>query len=321
MRCRETRGFSGAAQHNGNGNGNGAERSGAATDFTSLHFTLGSLREPRRESGAKEVKEVKEPRRVAKEREGEREGKRERDIMGARDKKKKKPEGLEDKQVDVDDVDETTRRKKQKTTEIQQEEEEEEEEEEDESFDSDDFEDSEDDFEDGGENEKLEEEEEEDVETSFEFFDPSEGDFLGMKGLLNAYLDGETYDASGLVDEIIKQKTVGSVVRLEEQLDPIAVVSVMNLKKHEHKQFLVDVVNFVCANAPTEKDRERMKMVVLDGKTKHRHGLVVSERVVNTPLELSSPLQQAIFDEIDWATEDEPTEEKRDEYKFTHFLM
>jgi len=139
--------------------------------------------------------------------------------------------------------------------------------------------------------------------------------------LLNAYLDGETYDASGLVDEIIKQKTVGSVVRLEEQLDPIAVVSVMNLKKHEHKQFLVDVVNFVCANAPTEKDRERMKMVVLDGKTKHRHGLVVSERVVNTPLELSSPLQQAIFDEIDWATEDEPTEEKRDEYKFTHFLM
>ena len=46
------------------------------------------------------------------------------------------------------------------------------------------------------------------METSFEFFDPSEGDFLGMKGLLNAYLDGTVYDCSGLVDHIIKQKTV-----------------------------------------------------------------------------------------------------------------
>ena len=42
---------------------------------------------------------------------------------------------------------------------------------------------------------------------------------------------------------------------------------------------------------------------------------------MNCPLELSSPLQQAIFDEIDWATEDEPTQELRDSFKFSHFLL
>ena len=61
----------------------------------------------------------------------------------------------------------------------------------------------------GGSSSKAKDpEDEQDVETSFEFFDPSEGDFLGMKGLLNAYLDGTVYDCSGLVDHVIKQKTV-----------------------------------------------------------------------------------------------------------------
>ncbi len=50
-------------------------------------------------------------------------------------------------------------------------------------------------------------------------------------------------------------------------------------------------------------------------------GLIVSERVVNCPLELSSPLQQSIFDEIKWATEDEPTQALRDSFKFSHFLL
>ncbi len=98
----------------------------------------------------------------------------------------------------------------------------------------------------------------EDIETHFEFFDPSEGDFLGLKGLLNAYLDGETYDCSGLVDAIVGQPTVGRVVRLEEQLDPIAVVSVVNLRKQEHAQFLQDVLAFLQASAPTQRAKDQL---------------------------------------------------------------
>ena len=35
-------------------------------------------------------------------------------------------------------------------------------------------------------------------------------------------------------------------------------------------------------------------------------GLIISERVYNCPPQLAPPLQQALHDEIDWATEDEP---------------
>lgn len=50
------------------------------------------------------------------------------------------------------------------------------------------------------------------VNVQFEFFDPQEKDFLGLKALLNTYLDGQQYDCSGLVDAIIKQVSVPNQV-------------------------------------------------------------------------------------------------------------
>jgi hypothetical protein len=37
-------------------------------------------------------------------------------------------------------------------------------------------------------------------------------------------------------------------------------------------------------------------------------GLLVNERLINSPPQLAPPLVQALFSEIDWATEDEPTQ-------------
>ena len=51
-------------------------------------------------------------------------------------------------------------------------------------------------------------------------------------------------------------------------------------------------------------------------------GLIISERLINCPPQLASPLQHALFDEeIPWATEDEPSEELRNSYKFERFLF
>ena len=37
-------------------------------------------------------------------------------------------------------------------------------------------------------------------------------------------------------------------------------------------------------------------------------GLLLSERLVNCPPQLAPPLNQALFDELAWAEEDEPTQ-------------
>ena len=43
------------------------------------------------------------------------------------------------------------------------------------------------------------------VDVNFEFFDPQEIDFHGLKALLQTYLDGNSYSCSELVDTVIKQ--------------------------------------------------------------------------------------------------------------------
>lgn len=49
-------------------------------------------------------------------------------------------------------------------------------------------------------------------------------------------------------------------------------------------------------------------------------GIVISERVMNLPPELSPWLQQALLDEVEWATEDEPTEQRRAMFALEYFL-
>jgi protein BCP1 len=43
------------------------------------------------------------------------------------------------------------------------------------------------------------------VIVDFEFFDPKEIDFHGLKALLGSYLDGDSFETSELADAIISQ--------------------------------------------------------------------------------------------------------------------
>ena len=42
---------------------------------------------------------------------------------------------------------------------------------------------------------------------------------------------------------------------------------------------------------------------------------------MNLPVELLPSMHQALFDEIKWATEDEPTQELRDSFRFERYLL
>ena len=48
------------------------------------------------------------------------------------------------------------------------------------------------------------------VDVTFEFFDPKENDFHGLKALLQNYLDGQEFALSELVDMTIRQASPGT---------------------------------------------------------------------------------------------------------------
>src|SRR5436190_10766754 len=90
--------------------------------------------------------------------------------------------------------------------------------------------DSNDDSEDDGSSD-----EEEIVNCDFEFFDPQEQDFLGIKHLLRQLFDSDAdlFDLTALAEMILGQPLVGSTVKTEgQQGDPLSFLTVLNLRIH-----------------------------------------------------------------------------------------
>ncbi|KAK8984415.1 hypothetical protein V6N11_029730 [Hibiscus sabdariffa] len=145
------------------------------------------------------------------------------------------------------------------------------------------------------------------VQADFAFFDPKPDDFHGVKTLLQSYLDNKEWDLSGFVDLILEQTTVGTVVKLEDDEDNGDQKCITELK-----EFLLSIC--------LEKDKIGNLRSLLGDKA-HDVGLLVSQRVVNLPPELLPHLYDALFDEITWATEDEPTEELRNSFRFKFYIV
>ncbi|BDA42499.1 Protein bcp1 [Coccomyxa sp. Obi] len=171
----------------------------------------------------------------------------------------------------------------------------------------------------GSESDKEKDPEDDDiVNIDFEFFDPAEIDFHGLKSLLRTFLDGEDFSCSELVDTIIKQSTVGTTVKTSEEDDPIGVITALNIQRYHKLSCLKEVCQFLLKQCQDEQLKAKLQEVWDQAGT----GLIVSERLINCPPQLASPLQHALFDEeIPWATEDEPSEELRNSYKFERFLF
>lgn len=74
------------------------------------------------------------------------------------------------------------------------------------------------------------------VNVDFEWFDPSEIDFHGLKILLRQLFDtdAQEFDLSALADLILSQPLLGSTVKVDgKESDPYAFLSVLNLQEHK----------------------------------------------------------------------------------------
>ncbi|GLI60059.1 hypothetical protein VaNZ11_001911, partial [Volvox africanus] len=157
------------------------------------------------------------------------------------------------------------------------------------------------------------------VNVNFEFFDPQERDFLGLRALLNTYLDGQQYDCSGLVDAIIKQTAVGTVVKSAEEDDPFAVLTAFNTCRGTAagSVWLTQLREYLTARCPDPATREKLCKAFSGPGT----GLLVSERLINCPPQLAPPLMQMLMEEVDGAANDEDyPQEEREEFAFQRFL-
>ncbi|XP_023640202.1 protein BCCIP homolog isoform X2 [Capsella rubella] len=166
-----------------------------------------------------------------------------------------------------------------------------------------------------------EEDSQEDVQADFEFFDPKPTDFHGVKTLLQNYLDDKEWDLSSFVDLILEQTTVGTVVKVADDEDEsvFAVVSALNLARYKENKCFRELKEFL-RKVCSEKNITNNLDMLLEKKAQDV-GLLVSQRVMNLPPQLLPPLYDGLFEEVSWATEDEPTGELRNSFRFKSYLL
>lgn len=156
------------------------------------------------------------------------------------------------------------------------------------------------------------------VNVDFEWFnfDP-EIDFHGVKGLLRQLfdVDSQLFDMSALTDIILQNQTIGSTVKVDSKAnDAYAFLTALNLKEHKDKKPVADLVEYLSVKA-SQSGNEALAAAVPKALAEEHVGLVLGERLINMPPEISPPMYSMLVDEVEAAVED------KEPYEFTHYLV
>ncbi|KAK6595964.1 protein bcp1 [Botrytis cinerea] len=134
------------------------------------------------------------------------------------------------------------------------------------------------------------------LNVDFEWFNFREIDFHGVKSLIRQLfdVDSQLLDLSGLADEVVKQDTIGSTVKVDgEGTDAYAFMTVLNMVEGGKIQ----------------------QVVGGGGKLGGDVGVVLAERLINVPSEVAPPMYGMLVDEIEAAVED------KEPYEFAYYLV
>eukprot|EP00889_Picochlorum_renovo_P002396 jgi/Picre1/29426/NNA_004814.t1 len=121
------------------------------------------------------------------------------------------------------------------------------------------------------------------IDVDFEFFDPDQSDFHGIKTLLTNYLDGKEYNCSDFVDEVMGSQG-STVIKCGDGENVIGIAAVVDIGTSS----LFGVLDFIEGKCP-----EDMLPALKELKNAK---FIVSERLMNSPPQLAPPLMDAILD-------------------------
>ncbi|TDH68219.1 hypothetical protein CCR75_004489 [Bremia lactucae] len=155
------------------------------------------------------------------------------------------------------------------------------------------------------------------VDVDFLFLDPRESHYHSVKQFLLAYLPpSQPLDVSGLANAIVRQVTVGTMVCAEGEDDIYGFVTTLNMKRYVTETSFQQILQYVTKKCPIT-ELPKLQHIL---STKNV-GLLINERMINLPYQLIPPLHSALHEDIEWAFENEDTEELRDSFKLDYFLL
>ncbi|ETN45222.1 uncharacterized protein HMPREF1541_10099 [Cyphellophora europaea CBS 101466] len=155
------------------------------------------------------------------------------------------------------------------------------------------------------------------LNVEFEWFDPQELDFHGIKSLLSQLfdVDAQKLDISAITDLILGQPLLGSTVKVDGQdTDAYAFLSVLNLQAHAEKSFMAQLIQYLKSRAASNPHLAQLGNLFSQSPTP-AIGLILTDRLINCPSEVVPPMYTMLLEEVEWALRE------KEPYNFTHYLI
>ncbi|KAI5961457.1 BCP1 [Candida pseudojiufengensis] len=159
------------------------------------------------------------------------------------------------------------------------------------------------------------------VNVDFDFFDLNpEIDFHATKNFLRQLFgdDHNEFDISGLSDLILTKNSVGTSIKTEgKESDPFALLSVVNITNNLSQPSIKKVIDYVLKQTKNQLEFNLTLKKLLQPKDKKnsRVGLIISERLINMPIEVVPPMYRMLLEEM------QKSEDANEKYEFDYFLI
>lgn len=163
----------------------------------------------------------------------------------------------------------------------------------------------------------------------FEGRNPTDGDFNGIKQLLHQLFLTAPVNLTDLTNAIISQDFIGSVIKqsFDENMeqddgddydeDPaFGITTAINLTSLKESKFVQDIKQIILGKAEKHSTDSTLKLLrnILTNDSINT-GLVINERYVNIPAQISVPMLENLCKEIKRAVD------KNKPYNFAYYLM
>lgn len=150
-------------------------------------------------------------------------------------------------------------------------------------------------------------------------------DYHGVKTLLSQIAVGPLSTLTGLSETIVDQVNVGVVVSADGGDAGIAGFgTILNIEQYKKVPAMASVKSFLSELCKKIPKKAKLINAMLSGDSGATTGLMLKERLVNFPPELSPNMHKVLIEDVQWSTTSEfvPDEgEKSEFYEFDYLLF
>ncbi|CAI5757175.1 unnamed protein product [Candida verbasci] len=157
------------------------------------------------------------------------------------------------------------------------------------------------------------------INVDFDFFDLNpEIDFHATKNFLRQLFgdDYNEFNLSEITDLILTKNSIGTSIKTDGiNSDPFALLSVINLSNNLDKSCIKTLISYLVKKTNNKLEFNILLKKLFTKSNEKKIGLIISERLINMPVEVVPPMYNMLIEEMSKA------KDSHEKYEFDYFLI